>query len=109
MALNRVRAEANQLSLPVPADTESGDPVLIGDALPGVCLTDRSEWTEGAATVQCDGSFNLEVTGAGDPGDIVYITSGGALTMTASGNTRFGYLLETKGSGAGVAEVKIGY
>jgi len=109
MALNRVRQHATQIAVPVAADTESGDPVLIGDALPGVCLVDEGEWTDGEATVQTDGSFNLTVTGAGDPGDIVYITSGGALTMTASGNTRFGYLLETKGSGDGVAEVKVGY
>lgn len=109
MALNRVRERANQVAVPVPESTESGDPVLVGNGLPGVALVDEGDWAEGEATVQFDGSFRLTVTGAGDAGDIVYITDAGALTTTADDNTRFGYLLESKGAGDGEAEVKIGY
>lgn len=109
MALNRVRAEANQLALPVPDGAESGDPLVIGD-LPCVCLVDEGQWTEGEATVQCDGSFRLLVGVATDPGDIIYWHDGSpdTLNKTASGGKRFGYALETQ-SGSGEIEVKIGY
>ncbi|WP_166345093.1 DUF2190 family protein [Phytoactinopolyspora limicola] len=109
MATNSAFHLADQLSLPVPAGTESNDPVKVGD-LVGVALTDRG--TEGNepthATVKLTGAFHLVVDGAiADVGDPVYIDGDGDLTATASGNDLFGHALETKGVGEGEIPVKI--
>lgn len=111
MARNRHYAEATQFPLPVPADTESGDALVIGD-LPCVALTDRDD--DGESTVQTDGAFLFGVAannGAIDAGDIVYLDSSGDLSNTASGgNARFGYALEAVGSGSTTTiPVKVGY
>jgi len=109
MALNRVRDKAEYLSLPVPVDTESGDPLVIGD-LPCVALTDRN--SEGESTVQTNGSFAFSITAGADidVGDILYLTGGGAFTHDPSGNDRFGYALEAIANGnTATIEVKIGY
>lgn len=113
MAVNRVRAEANELSLPVPGGTESGDPLVIG-ALPCVAVTDRR--ADGDASVQCDGSFRLPVHGADHAGNaaiavgaIVYI-DGAEINTDVTDGKRFGYALEPVLSGATTdIEVKIGY
>lgn len=107
-------------SLPVPADTESGDPVKVG-SLVGVALTDRAtadNWgggnPEGFATVALDGAWDLTVTGAlASAGTPVYITSGGTLTATATSNTLFGHSVPgvtadgSKGSGDGLVTVEL--
>lgn len=65
------------------------------------------------ATLAYDGTWEFPVTGVTTgtaQGAQVYITSGGALTMTASGNTAYGkvdYPLDYKKT-AGVAPVRIG-
>ena len=72
MALNEVFKVGKSISLPVPADTASGDPVRVG---------------------VLNGHFHT-ITGigadAGAVGKAVYITSAGVLTLTASGNKLFG-------------------
>lgn len=115
MATNNRIAWHESHSLPVAEGVEANDPVIVG-ALVGVALTDRGAGgnEDTFATVAVDGVFDLEVTGAlAAAGTAVYITSAGALTATASGNTLFGYSVPgftadgTKGSGAGTVSVKI--
>lgn len=109
MATNQHLRHAAHLSLPVPSGTVSGDPVKVG-SLVGVAVTSRGEGGNESthATVWRDGSWHVEVTGAvANVGDPVYITSAGDLNVTASGNTLFGYALETKGAAAGTIPVAL--
>jgi predicted RecA/RadA family phage recombinase len=110
MARNEHFHDAERLSLPVPADTASGVGVIVG-SLVGVTQTAEGEGgnADGYATVWMKGAFDLPVTGAiATVGTPVYIpTAGGAVTATATGNTLFGYALETKGTGVGTIPVKI--
>ena len=102
----------------VPEGTVSGDPVRVG-IMNGVALVDRADsasylptadnpvkhlqnpgaWgggnADGQATIATDGGWEWDVTAASAPteGAQVYITSAGALTMTASGNSKFGRII----------------
>lgn len=110
MATNRVYEQADQLALPVPVGTVSGDPVVIGDALVGVALIDRD--ADGEATIQMDGAFNLEVVAgaAMAVGDIVYINAGTGVLSDTNTGVRFGYLLEPiAGASTVTVLVKVGY
>lgn len=111
---NTVFHDATKLSLPVPEGTVSGDPVKVG-ALIGVAATDRGAGgnPDAHASVWRHGAYSLPVTGAitavGTP---VFVAGDGTsrittLTATESGNTLFGYALDTKGSGAGVIRVAL--
>lgn len=97
---------ADKLSLPVPASTASGAPVLIG-SLPGVTATAEGQGgnVAGNASVWLAGVFRLAVgtTTAVAVGGPVYITPAGALTTTdATGtNKLFGYAVKAKGTTAG--------
>ena len=135
MAVNQIYAPTPSKirSRAVPSGTLAGVPLLI-DTVPAFTLTARADATRtdtlsdgtaitykiggvgspaGEATVAFDGTFEYAVTGATTStasGVAVYITSGGALTLTASTNTLFGvtdyptsYVKE-----AGRAPVKIG-
>lgn len=109
MSTNEVKKYDDFLSLPVPADTPSGAPVLVGQ-LCGVTTTKEGEGgnADGFASVTLVGRHNLSVTGAiASVGLPVYITGANALTATASGNHLFGHALATKGSGAGVIPVRL--
>lgn len=122
MARNEIYRDADFLSLPVPAGTKSGDPVRIG-GLNGVAQTDRAVATSnpdeiqgppvnlnpvGNASVALRGGWeftvDFAVAGIGDP---VYITSAGALTGTASGNSLYGHALTTKTSTSGPLVVRL--
>ena len=119
------------ISLPVPAGTKSGDPVQVGSIV-GVAATDvavampatptsdsvaanSSGNPVGYASVLTDGGYLLEVTGAVTaPGTPVYIDGDGALSLTATDNTLFGYTVPgpdnkyaTKSADAGPAVVRI--
>lgn len=116
------------LSLPVPAGTRSGTAVIVGGIV-GVAETDRTELVSGVqygapgnpdgyASVAPDGTYSLPTTDAvAAAGTAIYITSGGVLTTTASGNTLFGHTVPvinrgvasgaTKSSGAGNVNVAI--
>src|SRR5690606_28534931 len=104
MAKNQVFKYVDTLSVPVPEGTKSGDPVVLDAATGwvGVAETDRGEDGDltgpdtvssisvynggnlnGYASVTFKGAYRLDVTGAVDPLDPVYITSAGALTATA--------------------------
>lgn len=106
MATNEVFREADHLTLPVPAGVKSGDPVQVG-SLMGVAQTDRA--ADSTATVWLEGAFRLTVDGAvANVGDPIYIVSADrSLTTTATGNTIFGYALETKTATAAPIVVKI--
>ncbi len=60
MAKNEVYYPGDTLPLPVPAGTESGDPVVVG-TIAGVALEDRD--AAGNAPVRVKGVFKLSVTG----------------------------------------------
>lgn len=122
MAKNEVFRYGDHLSLPVPAGTVSGDPVVVG-TLPGVAQTDRPVTganptfgggnPEGQASVWLDGVHKLRVDGAVTTvGQSVYYVGDGTtrnttLTTTAAGNTLFGQALETKTATAAEISVRV--
>lgn len=113
MALNLFMGDARYIhAVPaVPAAAVSGDPVLVGAALPGVALTDLGDGGNIATecTIDTAGAYNLPVSVAVTQGDIIYIIAAtGVLTNVAAGNVRFGWALETTG-GAATTPVKIGW
>lgn len=115
MALNKIFRETPELNraLPVPAGTKQGAPLLV-EGVPVVTLTARTGETAtktfsdgtsvtysisgasvpaGQATCAFDGTFEFAVTGATTSTASltkVYITAGGALTLTATNNTLYG-------------------
>lgn len=113
---NKVYRPGNDLSLPVPSGTKSGEPVKVGGFV-GVASTNRGEGGNIASHASVDISgdvFELPVDGAiPSVGTPIYITSARALTVTASGNDLFGHSAclangsrATKASGVGPALVK---
>lgn len=107
MALNRAFANARKNSYPVASGVVSGDPVVIGDSLPGVALTDRNDDT-GEASIDTAGAYWLEVEGAPDAGDVLYYHAG-TINATSSGGVRYGYAMQTVASGTATIPVKLGY
>lgn len=125
MAANRIFADARKTrELTVPSGWVSGRPVASGQ-IPGVCLIDRA--SDGKATVQLDGVFNLAVQGkdssgtsgadasvAVAEGDILYYDETPTLATyylsKRAGGIRFGYALEAVSSGAAATiRVQVGY
>lgn len=113
MAFNEVFKVGNNVSLPVPALTKSGDPVRVG-GLNGVAQTDVAANgdlaglnADGYASVKLDGAHQLQVTGVVTPGTPIYITAAGALNVTATANSLFGHALTTKGAAIGPVTVRI--
>lgn len=119
MALNKIfqSTEADHRERPVPANTQPGTP-LLSSGRPAVTLTARGDatrtsttdlpggltsitYTNGGASneddkasVAFDGTWEFAVTGAttGTANDVeVFITSGGTLTLTGTGNTHYGW------------------
>lgn len=111
--------ESERRSITVPTNTPPGTPVIFGGR-PMVTITGSDGYTNGLtttgnavidellevgepnggvglqsleATASPTGTYAFPVTGATDQtakGTIVYITSAGALTLTAGSNTKFG-------------------
>ncbi|WP_163540831.1 DUF2190 family protein [Occultella kanbiaonis] len=105
MATNEVFRNADHLTLPVPSGTVSGNPVQVG-SLVGVAVTTRD--ADGNATVWLKGAYEFQVTGITTVGLPIYITSAGALNITATDNTLFGYALTAKaGATIGAVTVRI--
>lgn len=113
MATNEVYRDAEHLSLTVPADTASGAPLRLGGATGLNVVTQTAEGEGGNAALKASvwtgGAHRFSVTGAVTTElQPIYITSGNALNVTASGNTLFGLALTLKaGAGAGDVVVKI--
>lgn len=95
MATNMKFKADSYISLPVANGALSGDPFVTG-TLVGVLTTDEGGGVgnaEGYASVALEGGAELNIPQALQPavvGETLYITAAGALTRTASGNTRFG-------------------
>lgn len=109
MAANEVYTEAESLVLPVASSVVSGQPVIIG-GLYGVALKDAYQGEDGNyyTTVKFCGVFRFQLAFTLTVGQPVYITSGGALTATATSNTLFGHAIKAKaGSASGDAWVRI--
>lgn len=89
MAKNYIQA-GEVLTITAAADIASGDPVVIEDIV-GVSLSDVPTGEAGA--VQIIGVWNLPKVSAGaiNQGEKVYLTPGGNITATASGNTYAGF------------------
>ena len=106
----------DKLSLPVPADTASGAPVIVG-SLVGVtaCKEGAGGNIDGNASVWTEGVYDLHVTtttaiSIGGPVYIIPANSGNpstALTPVATANTLFGYAITAKGTSAGTIRVKL--
>lgn len=102
------------ISLPVPVGTLSGAPVKAGPFV-GVAATAEAAGGNiaGRASVWRTGEYDLPVTDAvSAEGTPIYITSGNALTTTATSNTLFGYTHAdadgagaTKSAGAGTVHI----
>lgn len=116
MAVNKIYAETQRKnrSRTVPAGTKAGVPLLV-NSRPAVTITAEPTATEtttlsdgtsvtypvggvgnaaGTAVVAFDGTWEFAVVGAltSTASDVaVYITSAGALTLTATDNTLYGY------------------
>lgn len=114
MATNEVLREGDALSLPVPASTVAGSPVLVGSII-GVAQTDRASSTNfgggnpvNYATVWCEGVHKFNVVGATTIGLKVYVVQGtpATLTATAGSNALFGYALAAQ-STDGIIPVRI--
>lgn len=104
MAKNMKYENALHISVDAPYDVDSGDPVAVG-LIRGVAIHDAKEGER--VTVWLDGSWMLDVSGAVNAGDAVYISAAGKIQK--SGGDYFGVALETT-SAAGPAEIApIGY
>lgn len=112
MSMTELFRDGAQLSLPVPADTAAGSPVLVG-VLTGVTLTTEGEGgnADGYATVSMPPSpvHNVTVTGAVTAiGQAIYIVAAdNSLTVTASTNKLYGAALALKDATASVIPVKL--
>jgi len=134
MALNKIFAgkDGDNRARVVPSGTISGAPLLLSNR-PAVALTDRGNATrtqtiagvtitresggvgleDNEASVAFSGTYEFPVAGAATntADDVaVYITAGGALTLTSTGNTLYGYTDYPRGyrKEAGRAPVRIG-
>ena len=98
----------DQLTIPVIAGTVSGDPVMLGDILAGVALTDRD--AAGNAACKFSGVVDVEVVAAGgqSPGAPIYITVATYVLTDApsAGKQFYGVLLETI-AGASTVTVQV--
>lgn len=110
MAKNQKYAPKRTRVLPVATSTPTGTPLMVG-SLPVITLTAEAGGGNdaGFATCALDGAWHVPVTtstaiAVGGP---VYITSGGALTPTATNNTLWGYAIEAKGTAAQTIAVEI--
>lgn len=124
MSSREIFDDADNLSLPVPSGLLVGDPVRVG-GLNGVLVTARTPDTQtvtdtagpvtpgsnpaGYASVKLNGAreFDAIAFAITNIGDSVYITSGNALTATASGNSLYGHALSTKAAASGPLTVRI--
>lgn len=127
MAVNEIFKADDFISVEVGVGHAAGEPFVKG-ALVGVLVTGSGSDTvpvpdgfkqgvgnrKGWASVALVGGWRVNVPAgtAYAVGDVVYITSAGALTKTATNNTRFGVVThepKTEAAGAGSVIVKIGY
>lgn len=123
MALNEVYANGDSLSYAVNSAVRSGMFVVLGGTagatgaaatgIRGVAETDAKLGADGNyyATIRHIGVFTGTTSSSTTPGTALYLASaatyGTALTTTATSNYFVGYAVDTKGSTAGNAAVRI--
>jgi len=101
---NQRYTNAKHIEVTFPYARLSGEPVRVG-SICGVAVADTANGARGV--IWLDGSYDLQVTGAvATEGLPIYITSAGALNVTASGNYRFGTSLTAK-AGAPIGSVEV--
>lgn len=113
MATNKIQ-DGVLLSLAVASTVVSGDPVIVGNGIPGVAITSYDS-VSGKAVIDTSGVYDLSVQAKNDDGnsavaigDRIYIGSTGILSKKVSGKF-FGIALETVTTGAtATINVKIG-
>ena len=116
MARNIIYKPGDHISAPVPAGTESGQPLRIGE-LNAIAVTDRAEtdvpalnadgtknatynWgggnPNGHASIWLEGAAEVAVTATDAPtfGKAIYIKSDGTLTDVATDNTLWGHCID---------------
>jgi len=109
MATNMKFKVDDYVSLPVPNGKKSGDPVAVG-SLVGILITDEGGGVgnaEGFASVALAGGAELTLPNGVtfNIGDRVYLTSGGAVTATATNNTLLGKVTHTNGTGRVIVKI----
>lgn len=111
MATNVIFYPGEHLSLPVIADTVSGDPVVLGSNLPGIALTDRDSDGNASVLLAGVGEFTITFTAARAIGDLIYITTATYALSDAAGAGKvvYGVLLTTvAGATEEVVRISIG-
>lgn len=108
MAANEVFKVGGYIGLPVPADTPAGAPVRVGGINAVTTVTEGTGGNkDGYASCKLDGAHQFDVTGSVPAyGTPIYITSGGALNVTAAGNSLYGHALSIK-TGATIGPVTV--
>lgn len=112
MATNEYFKVGHNVSLPVPDGTVSSQPFRLG-VLNGVTQTDAGDGGNAGthASTKLDGAHWLDVTGAVEPGDVIYISGEGANATlhaaSAAGRLVFGAALTSKGTGTGKVAVLV--
>ncbi len=104
MAKNLVMAGA-VLPLTIAAGCASGDPVIVGE-IKGVALGDVAAGEVGQISTQ--GVYELPKTSvAVSEGEKAYLTPGGSVTTSASGNTEYGGFVAEAVAGDDTGLVKL--
>jgi len=109
MALNEIYKVASELVFPVASTVNSGDLVQVGQVV-GVAQQDAVLGEDGNyyATLKLDGVFKFTTSVAVTVGQSVYVTSGGVINVTASGNKFIGHAIKAKaGTSAGDVYVRL--
>ena len=109
MALNEIYKDGNELVFPVAEGTASGDLVQVGQIV-GVAQNDAVTGEDGNfyATLKLNGVFKFTTSVAVTVGQAVYLTSGGVVNVTASGNKFIGHAIKAKaGTSAGDVYVRL--
>lgn len=109
MALNEIYKDGNELVLPVASTVVSGDLVQVG-ALVGLAQRDAALGEDGNyyTTLKFNGVAKLTTSVAVTVGAAVYLTSGGVVNVTASGNKFIGHAVTAKaGTSAGDIYVRL--
>ena len=94
-----------------PSTHSVGSPVIVG-SMPAIAMSSSAKAGTSDTTIWTYGIYEKSVTAAAaiTAGQILYITSAGVLTDTATSNTRWGYAIQAIGSaGTSTIRVKVGY
>jgi predicted RecA/RadA family phage recombinase len=97
MALNEIYKDGNELVFPVASTVVSGNLVQVG-SLVGVAQKNAVLGEDGNyyTTLKLNGVMKLTTAVAVTVGQSVYLTSGGVVNVTASGNKFIGHAIAAK-------------